>query len=276
MIRDAYRRIVPLRTRISVRTFLREAPIRLRDLTPDLLGATRESCPLPPARLRSRVGTDSSRAQFVSVGRLTADIVRQLFASHRDEAARYGTWLDFGCGSGRIARQLVATDPVESLIGIDIDRDAIAWCAGHLPGRFLTIDPEPPTQLDTGSVDVAYCISVFTHLDETRQLRWLEEVHRVLRTGGLFIVSTHPPAVTYNRPDLTKADHQHLARHGFLFARGTGAFNDDSAFHTEDYLRREWSRWFELLELRAGALGSVQDLAIWRKREQNMGAMKDD
>jgi len=266
MMRAVYRRVVPLKARLSIRAILREIPIRVRDLEHDLFGGDGEPPPLPPARLRRRVGTDSSREQFVSVGRMTATLVRQLFEAHRAADSRYGTWLDFGCGSGRIARHLLADDSVGSLVGLDVDRDAVDWCGRNLPGRFLVIAPEPPTPVETGSIDVVCCISVFTHLDEQPQLAWLEEVARMLRPGGRFIVSTHPPSVTYNRPDLTEADHRRLAEHGFLFARGTGAFNDDSAFHTEEYLRRTWTVSFDLLELRGGALGSVQDLAIWRRR----------
>jgi SAM-dependent methyltransferase len=267
MIRAAWRRFVPIRARIAVRGFLREVPIRVCDVAADVSGGEGEPPPLPPARLRRRVGTDSSRAQFLAVGTLTADLVRQMFTTHRDPGQRYGTWLDFGCGSGRIARHLIASGEVAELTGLDIDRDAIAWCARNLPGRFLAIAPKPPTPVDTASVDVVTCISVFTHLDEEPQLEWLREVSRILRPGGLFVVSTHPPGLTYNRPDLTEENHRQLNERGFLFARGTGAFNEDSAFHSEAYLRREWSTWFELLELRPGALGSVQDLAVWRRQE---------
>lgn len=270
MIRRLYRRLVPLRARIGIRTILREIPIRIRDLVPDLFGGEGEPPPLPPARLRSRVGTDSSRAQFLAVGRLTTGLVRQLVDAHRVTGAQYGAWLDFGCGSGRVARHLAGSEGIASLTGLDVDGEAIGWCARHLDGRFLTIDPKPPTSVETASIDVVYCISVFTHLDEEPQREWLGEVARVLRPGGLFLVSTHPPALTYNRPDLTEADHRRLAERGFLFARGTGAFNDDSAFHSEAYLRREWSRRFELLELRGGALGSVQDLAAWRRRDEGV------
>lgn len=266
MIRGLYRRIVPAPVRAGVRTLLREAPIRLRDLRPDLLGGEGEPPPLPPPRLRGLVGTDSSRAQFLTVGRMTAGFVSQLFESHRDDAATYETWLDFGCGSGRVARHLIADGHPESLIGLDVDRQAIAWCSRNLGGRFVEIAPEPPTPIETGSVDVIYCISVFTHLDEGPQFAWLRETSRMLRPGGLFIVSTHPPSLTYNRPDLTEHDHERLQKRGFLFAKGTGAFNDDSAFHSERYLRTEWSEWFELLEHRPGALGSVQDLAAWKRR----------
>jgi hypothetical protein len=101
---------------------------------------------------------------------------------------------------------------------------------------------------------------VFTHLDEARQDSWLAELSRLLRPGGLFIVSTHPPALVYNRPDLLPSDHATLNREGFLFARGTGAFNDDSAFHSREYVERHWSPHFRLVAHQPGALLSVHDL----------------
>lgn len=266
MIRALWRRFVPARVRAVVRAIRREVPIRLRDLPADLFGGEGEPPLLPPARLRSRVGTDSSREQFLSVGAMTAGLVRQMAERHGGDFVRGGRWLDFGCGSGRVARHLGSSGVVGSMIGVDVDADAIRWCSRNLDGRFIAIDSRPPIQVEESSIDLVYCISVFTHLDEAAQLEWLAEVRRMLRPDGLFLVSTHPPSVTYNRPDLTESDHRRLQERGFLFARGTGAFNDDSAFHAEEYLRREWSRWFELLELRPGALGSVQDLAAWRAR----------
>lgn len=264
MIRSIYRMVVPKRLRLAVRTVLREVPIRVRDATADLI--ERETPPLPPPALRARVGTDSSRAQFLSVGVLTSALVLDLYHRHRNHSESYRSWVDFGCGSGRVARHLLASGEVEQLTGLDVDRHAVGWCSRNLGGTFYTVAPDPPTPIETGGADIVYCISVFTHLDEESQFIWLGEVRRMLRPGGLFIVSTHPSSVTYNRPDLEEKDHLQLQSHGFLFAKGTGAFNDDSAFHTEDYLKREWSKLFDLVYLDPGALGMVQDLSIWRAR----------
>ena len=226
---------------------LRELPIRIVDAIPDAL-----SRDLPPARLRAAVGINSSRSHFLHVGARVAEAIV-------DAAGSSGKWLDFGCGSGRIARHLA--DRVE-LTGVDVDADAVAWCAKHLRGDFRVIDPKPPLPFPDATFDVAYAVSVFTHLDEQPQFEWLAELRRVLKPGGRLVASTHPPGLTYNRPDLTRAHHEQLATHGFTFIAGPARFNDDSAFHRPEYLQREWRRFFSSVEYRAGGLLGYQDVVV--------------
>jgi SAM-dependent methyltransferase len=226
---------------------LRELPIRIVDAIPDAL-----SRDLPPARLRAAVGINSSRSHFLHVGARVADAIV-------DAAGNSGKWLDFGCGSGRIARHL--TDRVE-LTGVDVDADAVAWCAQHLRGDFRVIDPKPPLPFADATFDVAYAVSVFTHLDEQPQFEWLAELRRVLKPGGRLVASTHPPDLTYNRPDLTRAHHEQLAARGFTFIAGPARFNDDSAFHRSEYLQREWRRFFSRVEYKPGGLLGYQDVVV--------------
>lgn len=256
-LRSIYQRFVPQRVRRAIRTALRETPIRIHDSAADLLDHF-SNMPLPPARLRARVGIDSSRAHFLTVGEQAArdiiDIVPKV----------EGRWLDFGCGSGRVARHILAFRGV-TMSGADVDGQAALWCTRHLPGYFRIIDPDPPLPFDAASFDVVYAVSVFTHFDEATQFRWLAELRRVVRNGGFLVASTHAPELTYNRPDLSRADHEQLNARGFVFIRGSGAFNDDSAFHSAAYLAREWPRTgFELVEHRPAGLNGYQDLSLWQ------------
>ena len=229
------------------RKILRELPIRIVDAIPD---AVRRD--LPPARLRAAVGIDSSRAHFEVVGARVAEAIV-------DAAGRSGKWLDFGCGSGRVARHLM--DHVE-LTGVDVDAEAIAWCAKHLRGDFRVIAPNPPLPFADATFDVVYAVSVFTHLDEKPQFAWLRELRRVLKPGGKLVASTHPPDLTYNRPDLSRAHHEELATKGFTFIAGPARFNDDSAFHRPEYLQAEWGRVFSRIEYRPGGLLGYQDVVV--------------
>ena len=261
MLRALYRRTVPQRARRALRTFVRELPIRLRDGGPDFRDLFAKQ-PLPPARMRASVGIDSSRSHFLFVGeRAAADILR-LLEVHGFAAS--GRWLDFGCGSGRVARHFAARPEIE-LAGVDVDEGAVGWAARHLPGDYRVTATEPPLPFADATFDVVYAISLFTHFDEASQFHWLAELRRVLRPGGALVASTHAPSLVYNRPDLTRAHHEELAAKGFTFIAGTIGFNDDSAFHSADYLRREWSRELELVEHRPQGLHGYQDLSLWRR-----------
>jgi SAM-dependent methyltransferase len=244
-----------------------ETPHRLRDAFFDLRDGLTSLEPLPPATLRARVGWTSSRREFLSVGKAACSDLLSAALSSGAAIADLRDWLDFGCGPGRIARHVLdAARPGARLTGLDVDREAIAWCRQHLLGRYELAPTDPPTSLASRSFDLIYSISVFTHLSEARQRAWLEELRRLLRPKGLLVLSTHSPDLAWTRPDLSPEQHRALAAEGTLFAPSGRGFNDDSAFHSEDYLRRVWGRLLDLRCFRAHGLGGYQDLSVWSHR----------
>lgn len=184
------------------------------------------------------------------------------------DPVRLERWLDFGCGAGRVARHVAAWPFVRELWGVDVDIDAIQWMRHHVAGRWDAIRATPPTSLPSGFFDAAYAISVFTHLDEAAGAAWLAEIHRVLKPGGLLIASTSSPDTSWGRPDMSDSERERLVRDGFLFLRGSGSdFNEESAFHSNDYLLRTWGRVFGQMLFIGRGFGGFQDLTIWQKWE---------
>ncbi|HEV8611794.1 MAG TPA: class I SAM-dependent methyltransferase [Thermoanaerobaculia bacterium] len=262
------RGMIPEDARRTVRLLLTETPLRIRDALPDVLdflGVFRRSPPLPPPRLRRRVGRTSSRREFVFVGRRATADLRAAFESARDPGAAYGRWLDFGCGAGRISRFVAELPIVRTIWGVDVDEEAIRWNGKHLPGDYLPLTEIRSLPFPDGSFDVVVSISVFSHFDEGTQRGWLNEVHRVLRPGGLFLASTHSDKLRYSRPDLTFEQHEALNTTGFLFASGVGTFKSDSSFHTRRYLEEEWGRLFRIRLHREYGLAGFQDLSVWER-----------
>ncbi len=265
-LRRAARGVVPARARPLVRRLAVEAPHRIKDSLPDLTNRLVGLWPLPPAELRVRVGGTSSRAEFVSVGKAVWRDLRIAIEATGTPVGDLRDWLDFGCGAGRVARHALETfGGAARLTGVDVDQEAIAWCKQHLLGRYDVIRPDPPTSIADASFDLVYSVSVFSHLSEDRQRVWLAELSRLLRTGGLLVASTHSPALTWSRPDLTPLQHRELTETGFLFAPSGRSFSDDSAFHSEQYLHRVWGSLFELRFFKTHGLGGYQDLGVWRK-----------
>ena len=263
------KRLLPSAVRRSLRLFLRETPIRVRDFSGDigdLLGYRNAELRLPPARLRRKVGGVSSRQEFTSVGRTACNQITAALNACSAPGGGFDRWLDFGCGSGRISRHVEKLPRVRDLCGVDIDGDAISWAARYLSGTYKTIDATPPMDFPAARFAVVYAVSVFTHLDEQAQLAWLHELHRILRPGGLLISSTSSPSLSFGRPDLTPAQQQTLASRGFLFAPGEGSdFNRETAFHSNEYLLAVWGRLFGQLRFQAYGLGGYQDLTVWVK-----------
>jgi len=262
--RTLYRQIVPSSARKRLREAIREAPIRARDISADIGDYLRQPAErLPPAALRERVGIDSGRKHFVTIGQ-TAFMDIATAVEPLTKNASFPRWLDFGCGAGRVARHAVAMQSID-LAGVDVDEEAIRWCQRHLRGSYMTINPEPPTAFADCTFDIVYAVSVFTHFDEEPQLAWLEELRRLLRPGGLLVATTHGPHLTYNRPDITPEKHTELRETGFLFMKGVGDFNEDSAFHARDYLERRWGEFFRLVSFKPSGLVGYLDLAVWQR-----------
>ncbi|MBP9205344.1 MAG: class I SAM-dependent methyltransferase [Kofleriaceae bacterium] len=100
--------------------------------------------------------------------------------------------LDFGCSSGRVIRVLHAGFPDWTCHGCDPNTGAVAWASANLPGvNFFASKSLPPLPLADGSLDLAYAISIWSHFNQASGLRWLEEMHRVLRPGGRLLMTTH-------------------------------------------------------------------------------------
>jgi SAM-dependent methyltransferase len=99
--------------------------------------------------------------------------------------------LDFGCGWGRHYRFFLRELKPGNFVGIDIDAGCIETCRRTIPmGNFEQCEIQPPVRFDSASFDVVYAYSVFSHLSEKAHLRWIEEFGRILRPGGMLVVST--------------------------------------------------------------------------------------
>jgi SAM-dependent methyltransferase len=114
----------------------------------------------------------------------------------------YASVLDFGCGCGRVARQLIQQRRRPGrYLGVDLHRGMIAWCQRELapraPGfRFeyhdihspgLNPDGEHrvlPLPAADGEFSLVNAISVFTHCLQDQAEFYLGEAARVLRADG--------------------------------------------------------------------------------------------
>lgn len=232
---------------------------------------TDRGLPLPPPRLRFRVGGSFGSATFLRIGGACASAIVEAAREAGCDIAACRTVLDFSCGCGRVLRHLPLDGP--ELHGADIDAAAIDWCQSHLAplATFTRTDVEPPLPYTSGQFDLIYVISLFTHIDERLQHLWLAELSRILAPGGLLIASLHG---RFGQRDLPIADKERLAAYGFVFQIGqTGRLKLDglpdyyqAAYHSEAYVRDHWSRFFEPVLYRERGINDDQDLVVLRKR----------
>jgi SAM-dependent methyltransferase len=223
---------------------------------------------LPPARLRDRVQRVPDLGRFLAGGRHAAERIERALEGLGRPLASFERVLDFGCGCGRTLRWFEPYRETCRFHGTDVDAEAIAWCAAEIPfARFQVNRALPPLDDPDDSFDLIYAISVFTHLDEPRQLLWLEELRRVARPGGIVLLSVHGEG---GRERLDDVQRERLRERGFLFVRTDrrkGVFPDwyQVAFHAPDYVREQFGRYFEVVQYLPQGFTRHQDFVALRK-----------
>ena len=221
--------------------------------------------PVPPGRLIHLVANTEDVSWFLDTGALAARCIHEVLAKNGQAIEDCGAILDFGCGVGRVIRQW-ADLPNSTLHGTDYNPKLVAWCRANLPfARFGVNSLDRPFGAAAGSYDFAYCLSVFTHLAEPLQRFWMTELSRVLRPGGLLLITTHGD---HYLPMLTPDEQaQYRAGHAVVQKAQREGSNDCAAFHPPAYVRQTLAQGFEVLDMiPEGALGNPsQDLWLLRK-----------
>ena len=146
--------------------------------------------------------------------------------------------LDWGCGPGRIIRHLPEVTHRQCLFfGTDYNPDAVSWCNENLPGvRFTLNSLEARLPYPDHAMDVIYGISIFTHLSEASHNAWIAELRRVLRPGGVLLLTTQ------GEPFKSKLTRKEKSRFnaGKIVVRGQvrEGHRTYSAFHPPAFIRQ--------------------------------------
>lgn len=151
--------------------------------------------PLPPLEMRKLVGPFDPEAYDNPSGGLVYSWLAPETYEHV---------FDFGCGCGRVARQLILQRPCPaSYVGVDLHPGMIRWCQDNLhpvapsfnfhhhdvfnaafnPGREKPLTapfPAPDAQFT-----LVNALSVFTHLTEAQAAYYLRECARILHPRGV-------------------------------------------------------------------------------------------
>lgn len=227
--------------------------------------AADDGLPVPPPALIVRVAGTPDVEWFLRGGRLAAGTIRAALWRQGRRIEDLDAFLDFGCGCGRVVRNWLALRDTD-VFGSDMNDDAVEWCRRNLP--FATFEPNglaPPLAFDSDRFDLVYGLSVFTHLPEELQLLWMRELERVLRPGGLLVLSTHGDRYL---PRLSGAERERYAA-GEVVVRWeeVAGTNLCTAFHPPAYVRERLAAAFEPLDFVAeGAKGNPhQDLHVFRR-----------
>lgn len=100
--------------------------------------------------------------------------------------------LELGCGIGRIGRELAPN--CRHWTGVDISENMLHHAAerlSHLQNvSFHRLERSKLEMLQDNSIDKAYSIAVFCHMDKEDLYLYMQELNRVVRPGGAIFVET--------------------------------------------------------------------------------------
>ena len=104
---------------------------------------------------------------------------------------------------------------------------------------------DPPLEFESASVDLAWAISVFTHLTDN-SVPWLLELHRLLKPGGLLIATYMGRWVS----EFVTGEPWDEDRVGMnmLHMSGLSDGGGPLVLISDWWLREHWARAFEALE----------------------------
>jgi len=238
----------------------------------------------PPVELVERVvGTDDVEA-YERSGFELVDQLRELLSRAGYDLKQFRSIYDFGSGPGRLARALHERLPEARLTATDIDEEAIAWLTEQAPGIDVRVTSWlPPLPFDDGAFDLVIVISVFTHLPADYQDAWLAELRRVTRPGGVVVATVHGEAHWRHTWDVgfktaprrvrlrSKALALERRLRGFAHWRGDGwerVFPDyyHTTWHRPGYVRRHWSRWFDVVRHEEATVPGTHDFVLLSAR----------
>lgn len=215
---------------------------------------------------RNSIGSSGKHA--LSEGFNFYSEIKQYAANLGQPLSRDSHILDFGCGWGRMMRFFLKDVVADNLYGIDVDPAMIDICVNTVRhGNYSVVKPEPPTQFSNNSFDVVYAYSVFSHLSEPVHIKWVEEFSRILKPGGIMIVTTQARRFIDFCRSFRDQNHESGWHNGlansfldteaafadydngkFLYSATGGGIARPASFYGEaiispGYIKREWTKY---------------------------------
>lgn len=238
-------------------------------------GSGAAGLPMPPMELREGYG--KTDAEYLESGKQHVARMLEILAASGFSLEQSRRILDFGCSAGRMIRWLAPYAEEREIWGVDIASKPIHWATQHCspPFFFATNTTLPPLPFESGTFDLIYCGSVFTHIADLAEI-WLLELKRLLKPGGFLYATVHDKhtidllltqfSTTALSRGLVRAGEKTGCLKGnfakLVFARSPkGA----QVFYDLEHLRRHWGRHFEFVSVVEEAYGYQTALILKKK-----------
>lgn len=229
---------------------------------------------IPPTWLIQAFTGAADTIDHIESGKQAADYYVDLYNRLCGDFGEVERVLDFGCGCGRVLSRMPGGGGVQ-YFGVDLREDALEWLRATMPeGTFVAGDAMPPVDLEPAQFDLIYAISVLTHLTQEQEGAWLDEWHRLLKPGGhvfaTFRAEDWVDQFAYdNQKDGIRqawADNEGFCYQKHDYWEGLFPEYYSGTYHTEGYVRSNWGKRFEIIELLpAAGTPNEQNMAVMRK-----------
>ncbi len=198
---------------------------------------------------------------FFASGYRASILLLEDLRDHGFDPRSFERILDFGVGVGRLIRHFYAF--AAELHGCDVTEPVVREVERQLGGRVRTnvLTTEPVLPYPDQYFDFVWANSVFTHIPHDKAAGWASELRRVVRPGGCLIVTAYGS----NRylGHLSERSFDEIQKLG-VYEWGDRTVRDHHAYYTTTALRRFWSEYFDVLEIRDQF--KDQDHVIMRRR----------
>jgi SAM-dependent methyltransferase len=145
----------------------------------------------PPYLIWLVIGTIDGELYLKSGNYQFNKLIIPLLQRNRLEIDNFQTILDFGCGCGRLTRWFYPCTGAE-IWGVDYNEKLVRWCQKNLKfANFFINKPFPPLDFADEKFNFILIRSVFTHISENAQKKWLEEFHRITTPDGIILFTVH-------------------------------------------------------------------------------------
>ncbi|MDR6515641.1 class I SAM-dependent methyltransferase [Chryseobacterium camelliae] len=175
--------------------------------------------------------------------------------------------LDWGCGPARVVRHMSDFLSGCQVYATDYNENSIAWNKSNINNVTFNLNGlKAELPYENGFFDFVYGISIFTHLSEQLHDDWKNELTRVLKKGGILLLSLQGNLF---KMILTEKEVRKF-ENGKLVVRGNvkEGHRTYSAFHPDEYVEQLFSD-FEVMEHIPSFMNNgrpEQDIWIFRKK----------
>ena len=266
-INENDKQLKKMREQLSARERdLKQARQRLAGKDRELAGLLNEiedGPPIPPSEEIYLVTGSEDASWFLKSGEVHTRIIRGILEKNGLDIEGFDSFLDFGCGCGRLVRHWNKLEG-PTIHGTDYNPRLISWCDENLKfARFRVNDLVGEFGYEDEKFDLVYAFSVFTHLTEAQHYYWLEELSRVLRPGGHLLITTHGERFV----DKLTPDETERYKNGYLVVRHEeeAGSNRCAAFHPERYVREKMAGDLTVTDYRPGTPECSQDMYLLKK-----------